>query len=122
MENDILQASNLKLEFSINYNNKELLELFQKTFGGKITVIESELTDQTQTQTKPQLEENFLYSTFDFRSAKSLIDYLDKYQINSSNFVFYFKWRKVYRIIQRNEHVLERGFIKIAKTQKSLRD
>jgi LAGLIDADG endonuclease/Glycosyltransferase family 10 (fucosyltransferase) C-term len=106
MDKDILKASNLNLEFSIKYYNKELLELIQQTFGGNI--IES--------------ENNFLYYTNNFKSAKLLIDYLDKFQLNSSNFVNYFKWRKVYRIVQRNEHVIDRGFIKISKIQKNLRD
>lgn len=98
----------LKLEFKIKQNTSELLELIKKTLGGNIYFLES--------------EQIFYYNSTNFKSAKNIVDYFDNFHLNSSKYINYLKWRKVYRIIQRKEHLTIKGIEKIRKLQKNLRD
>nr|AVR57727.1 hypothetical protein C0989_000014 [Termitomyces sp. T132] len=67
-------------------------------------------------------EQTFVYKTSNVKSIKLIIDYLDKFQLNSFKHVKFFQWRKVYRIIQRKEHSLVKNIKKIKKIEKNLRD
>jgi len=98
----------LRLEFKIKQKTSELLELIKKTLGGNIYYLES--------------EEIFYYNSTNFKSAKIIIDYFDKFHLNSSKYINYLKWRKVYRFVQRKEHYTIKGIEKIRKIQKNLRD
>jgi len=89
----------VRLEFIIKQKNMELLELIKQTFGGHIYYLKS--------------EELFYYNSISFKSAKSVINYFDKFQLISSKWVNYLKWRKIYRIIQRKEHLTIEGLNKI---------
>jgi hypothetical protein len=60
----------VQLEFKIKQKNIELLELIKQTFGGLIYYFKS--------------EELFYYNSISFKSAKSLINYFDKFQLVSS--------------------------------------
>ena len=86
----------------------ELLELIKKTLGGNLYYLES--------------EQVYYYNSTNFKSAKLVVDYFDNFHLNSSKFLKYFKWRKVYRMIQRKEHLELQGLEKIRKLQKNLRD
>lgn len=96
------------LEFYITHNTSDILELIKNKVGGEINVLDS--------------DELFQFKANNIFSAKTLINYFDIYQLNSYKFVNYFKWRKIYRILQRNEHLQERGIIKILRIKKNLRD
>jgi len=98
----------LRLEFKIKQKTNDLLELIQKTLGGNIYYLES--------------EQLFCYNSNNFKSAKLVADYFDNYHLNSSKYIKYLKWRKVYRIIQRKEHLTIKGIEKIKNIQKNLRD
>jgi hypothetical protein len=89
----------VKLEFNIKQKNIELLELIKQTFGGYIYYIKS--------------EELFFYNSISFKSAKSVINYFDNFQLISSKWVNFLKWRNIYRIIQRKEHLTKKGLNKI---------
>lgn len=99
---------NLRLEFKIKQRSIELLKLIKANFGGNIYYLES--------------EQFYYYNTTGFKSAKNIIDYFDKFQLNSSKFIKFFKWRKIYRVIQRNEHFTINGLVKINKIKGDLRD
>lgn len=98
----------LRLEFKIKQKSDELLKLVKANFDGNIFYSDS--------------EQLFYYQTTDFNSAKKIIEYFDKFQLNSSKFISYIKWRKMYRVIQRNEHLTQAGLIKINKVKGYLRD
>lgn len=66
--------------------------------------------------------DGYIYTSSSFISAKSFIDYFDKYNIVSMKYIEYLKWRDCYRIIQRNEHLTEKGLNKIDKLKNSLLD
>nr|YP_009715266.1 hypothetical protein [Russula subnigricans]QGK88072.1 hypothetical protein [Russula subnigricans] len=90
---------NVQLEFKIKQKNVELLELIKQIFGGHIYYLKS--------------EELFYYNSISFKSAKLVINYFDNFQLISSKWVNYLKWRKTYRIIQRKEHLTIKGLNKI---------
>nr|YP_009487241.1 hypothetical protein [Russula foetens]AWB36143.1 hypothetical protein [Russula foetens] len=98
----------LRLEFKIKQKTSELLELIKKTLGGNIYFLES--------------EQIFYYNSTNFKSAKNIVDYFDNFHLNSSKYINYLKWRKVYKIVQRKEHLTVEGIEKIRKIQKNLRD
>lgn len=99
----------VRLEFKIKQKNVELLELIKQTFGGHIYYLKS--------------EELFYYNSISFESAKLVINYFDNFQLISSKWVNYLKWRNTYRIIQRKEHLTIKGFNKIKnKYKRILRD
>ena len=98
----------VRLEFKIKQKTNELLELIKKILGGNLYYLES--------------EQVYYYNSTNFKSAKLVVDYFDNFHLNSSKFLKYFKWRKVYRMIQRKEHLELQGLEKIRKLQKNLRD
>ena len=96
------------LRFFITGKNKELLSLIHQTFQGKLIDLNNGL---------------YTYSSEDYPQAKNFINYFDKYHLlNSSVNIKYFKWRKVYRIIQRDDHLKQENLSKIKKYQENLRD
>lgn len=105
---------NLSLEFFIKYKNISLLKFLHSFLGGNLSFLES--------------EDLFFYNSceknnfYDFKSAKILVNYFDKFNLNSSIIVKYLRWRKVYRIIQRKEHLNNIGLDKIIKIRNNLRD
>ena len=101
-------AFNLRLEFKIKQKYPELLNLIQEFLGGNIYLLNS--------------ENIYYYKLASFKLTKKIIDYLDVYQLNSSKHIKYLRWRKVYRIVQRKEHLNEIGLRKIRKIQENLRD
>ena len=53
------------------------------------------------------------YGSTSFGSAKKVIEYFDKYHLQSRKYIIYLRWRKVYRLIQDKEHLTEKGLAKI---------
>ena len=95
---------NLKLIYNIFHKNEDFLLKIKETFGGCIL--------------KNNNKDFFEYTTSSFENAKKIISYFDKFQLNSTKFISYIKWRKVYRIIQRNEHLTLKGINKICRIKK----
>ena len=60
----------------------------------------------------------YSYSSTNFKIAKNVADYFDKYHLLSSKFIYYIKWRKTYNIIQDNNHLNINGYNKIMKNVK----
>ena len=96
---------NVRLEFKIKQKKNKILEIIKQTFGGHIYYLKS--------------EELFYYNSISFKSAKSVISYFDNFQLISSKWINYLKWRKIYRIIQRKEHLTIEGLNKIKKIKGS---
>lgn len=98
----------LRLEFKIKQKGDKVLKLIREFLGGNLYYLES--------------EQVFYYNSTNFKSAKNVADYFDKYQLNSSKLIKYLKWRKAYRMVQRNEHLTHEGLENIKKLQGHLRD
>jgi hypothetical protein len=98
----------INLPFRIKHNYPELPNLIAKALGGNIYKNHDNI---------------YSYSSLNFKHAYNIANYFDKFHLlNASKFINYLKWRKAYRIIQRNEHLTLEGLTKIQKLQKNLRD
>jgi hypothetical protein len=56
------------------------------------------------------------------KEQHKVIDYFDKYQLNSSKYIRYLKWRKCYRLYLEKQHLNSVGIQKILNIISSLRD
>ena len=58
-------------------------------------------------------QDTYYYDSTSFGSAKKVIGYFDKYQLQSRKHLSYLRWRKTYILIQNKEHLTEKGLYKI---------
>jgi hypothetical protein len=103
------QGMAFQLEFKIKQKDKKLLENIKKGMEiGLINFYKTELI--------------YCYKISSIKDAYNIINYFDKYHLNSSKYLQYFKWRKAYRMLQRKIHLTSEGFNKLLKLRKTLRD
>lgn len=57
-----------------------------------------------------ELPSSFYYHSTDFSSNKKVINYFDKFHLQSKKHLSYLRWRKVYILIQEKEHLTGKGF------------
>ena len=62
----------------------------------------------------------YYYKSTSFGSAYNLINYFKCYQLLSSKYVNYLKWRKAYIIIQDKNHLNKNGMDKILKLKSTM--
>ena len=91
----------IRLNFQIDQKDNYLLLLIKEVFGGNIGYRES--------------QDTYYYGSTSFGSAKKVIKYFDSYQLQSSKYLNYLKWRKAYLIIQNRIHLTEIGIDMIKK-------
>lgn len=60
-------------------------------------------------------QDTYYYGSTSFGSAKNVINYFDKFNLQSKKHISYLRWRKIYRLIQNREHLTEKGINKIIK-------
>lgn len=65
-------------------------------------------------------QDTFYYSSVSFGSAKKVINYFDHFNLLSSKHINYIKWRNVYRLIQRKEHLTQNGIKEILKIKSNM--
>ena len=97
----------IRLNFQIDQKFKDILILIKEYFGGNIGYRES--------------QDTYYYGSTTFGSAKKVINYFDKYHLQSSKYINYVKWRKCYLLIQDKEHLSEEGISKIVKLKNAMR-
>ena len=106
----INRAHNNKIEIRLNYqidqNNKDILLLIKEFLGGNIGYRSSQNT--------------YYYGSTSFGSAKNVINYFDNFHLQSSKYINYLKWRKAYLLIQNKDHLNENGINKIIKLKSSM--
>lgn len=86
--------SNSEPKFKLNFelkiealdSNKVIFEQLIKKFGGYLSY--------------DKLNNNYIYSSGSFSSARKIINYFDTYHLQSSKYRDYLKWRKTYCIVQ----------------------
>ena len=76
-----------------------ILEMIKRFIGGNIGYRE--------------LQDTYYYGSTSFGSARKVIQYFDKYHLQSRKQISYLRWRKVYLLIQNKEHLNEKGLKKI---------
>ena len=96
----------IKLNYQIDQKNNDLLILIKDFFGGNISYRKSQNT--------------YYYESTNLGSAKKVINYFDKFHLQSSKYINFFKWRKAYILIQKKEHLTDLGIKKIIKLKNSM--
>nr|WCF76714.1 LAGLIDADG homing endonuclease [Porodaedalea mongolica] len=96
----------VRLNFQIDQQTDDLLNLIKKYLGGNIGY---------------NLNKNtYYYSSDNFGSAKKIIEFFDRYHLLSAKHVNYLKWRKAYVIIQNKEDLTNFALDKIIKLRNSM--
>lgn len=103
---DRKQGYEIRLKLQIDQKTKFILDQIKEEFGGYLG------------NRKPQ--DTWYYETTSFGSAKKVINYFDYYHLLSSKHINYLKWRKVYRIVQRKEHITKKGIESILKIKSTM--
>lgn len=96
----------VRLNFQIDQKDNKILLLIKDLFGGNIGFRKSQNT--------------YYYGSTSFGSAKKVINYFDKFHLQSSKHVNYLKWRKAYIIVQNKYPLLETGIEKIKKLKETM--
>ena len=91
----------VRLNFQIDQKRDLLLIMLKEYLGGNIGYRKS--------------QDTYYYGSTNFGSAKNVINYFDKYHLQSRKHISYLRWRKVYRLIQDKEHLSKKGLAKILK-------
>jgi hypothetical protein len=78
-----------------------LLILIKNHFGGNIGY--------------RKYQDTYYYGSTSFGSAKNIINYFDKFNLQSRKYVSFLLWRRSYLLIQNREHLTEKGINKITK-------
>jgi len=84
-----------RLNFQVNQKTAPLLELIKGQFGGHI--------GHRKTQ------DTYYYGTTSFVRARKVIEYFDKFHLQSNKYTNYLKWRHAYLIIQDRRHLTPAG-------------
>ena len=91
----------IRLNFQIDQKSNLLLKMIKDYLGGNIGYRES--------------QDTYYYGSTSFGSAKKVIQYFDRFNLQSIKHISYLRWRKVYILIQKKEHLTEKGLVKILK-------
>jgi len=91
----------IRLNYQIDQKNNDILIKIKNFIGGNIGYRKS--------------QDTYYYGSTSFGSAKNVINYFDKFNLQSKKHISYLRWRKVYRLIQNKEHLTEKGINKIIK-------
>jgi LAGLIDADG endonuclease len=98
----------LKLEYKIVQKYEEIILILKEAFGGHFYYDPIGLV--------------YRYRFASLKNQNKVIDYFDKYQLNSSKYIRYLKWRKCYRLYLEKQHLEHKGIQKLLNIINSLRD
>ena len=96
----------VRLVYQVDQKAKDILILIQGLFGGYIGHRESQNT--------------FYYGRTSFGNALKVVNYFDKYHLQSTKYDNYLKWRKAYTIVQEGNHLTEAGLNEIIKLKRRM--
>ena len=97
----------IRLNYQVDQKNKDILILIKDYFGGNIGYRKS--------------QDTYYYGSTSFGSARNVIKYFDEYHLQSTKYINYLKWRKVYVLIQDRYHLTEKGINQIIELKQSMR-
>lgn len=98
----------VRLRFVLGQKDPTVLQKVKSEFGGSLYHYKSPLLD------------NYLLELSTYGENLKVIEYFDKFNLNSSKHLAFFKWRKTYRIVQRKEYLKIKGLLKIKSLGKSI--
>jgi hypothetical protein len=90
----------VRLNYQIDQKNKDILVLIKDFIGGNIGFRKT--------------QDSYYYGSTSFGSAENVINYFDKFHLQSRKHISYLRWRKAYKLIQNKEHLTEKGITKIS--------
>lgn len=96
----------IRLNYQLDQKTRFILDQVKEEFGGSIGHRKN--------------QDTYYYGSVSFGSAKKFIKYFDQFHLLSSKYVNYLKWRKVYSIIQKKEHLTKNGIEKIIKKKSNM--
>ena len=96
----------VRLNYLIDQKRDYILQLIKSFLGGNIGYRKS--------------QDTYYYGSTSFGSAKKVIDYFDQYHLISTKHINFIKWRKIYILIQRKEHLNDLGLTKIRKIKETM--
>ena len=91
----------IRLNYQIDQKNSILLTKIKNYLGGNIGYRKT--------------PDTYYYGSTSFGTAKNVIDYFNKFNLQSRKHVSYLRWRKVYILVQDREHLTDKGLIKITR-------
>jgi hypothetical protein len=91
----------VRLNYQLDQKKSDILAKLKQTFGGFMG--------------HRKVQDTYYYGSINFGSALKIISYFDKYHLQSSKYVNYLRFRKVYCMIMKKEHLTVPGFQKIQK-------
>ena len=97
----LTSKAEVRLNYQIDQKNNLLLNKIKTYLGGNIGYRKS--------------QDTYYYGSTSFGSAKNVIQYFDKFHLQSRKYTSYLRWRKVYILIQNKEHLTEKGLLKILR-------
>ena len=100
--------SEVRLNYQIYQKNDILLTKIKNYLGGNIGYRKT--------------QDTYYYGSTSFGSAKNVIEYFNKFNLQSRKHVSYLRWRKVYTLIQNREHLTDKGLIKIMRIKSLIND
>ena len=96
-----IKLKEVRLNYQIDQKDDKLLRHILEFIGGNIGYRKS--------------QDTYYYGSTSFGSANKVINYFDEYQLQSSKYLTYLNWRKVFILIKNKEHLTESGLDKIIK-------
>lgn len=112
----ISASKKILLEYNLKFTSKNLttIKKIQQVFG--LNKVKQSYISVPELLLCTKYDKVYQYSSSD---AYRIISYFDRFHCNSpSKLVGFFKWRKVYRILQRNEHLTLKGFDKVLRIKR----
>ena len=103
-----INKQSIRLNYKIDQKNNILLRKIKNYLGGNIGYRKS--------------QDTYYYGSTSFGSAKNVIKYFNKFNLQSRKHVSYLRWRKVYTLIQDREHLTDKGLIKIITIKSLIND
>ena len=91
----------IRLNYQIDQKKDKILIAIKSYLGGNIGYRKS--------------QDSYYYGSTSFGSARKVIQYFDKYHLQSKKHISFLRWRKVYILIQNKEHLTDKGLTKIEK-------
>lgn len=109
---EVKTETRLYLRIELHSKDKEILEELKNTFGGYISF--------RKHVNKLTTSESCAYNTVSFKNMYKIIQYLDKFSLNSK-YLEYTYMRKAYIMVQNKEHLTKEGLKKLEEYNNKLR-
>ena len=104
--NDSTSKTEVRLNYQIDQKKDYLLVLVKNFIGGNIGYRQS--------------QDTYYYGSTSYGSAKKVINYFDRYHLQSTKHINFLKWRKAYVLIQNKDHLTDNGLNKIIKLKNTM--